>query len=285
MKKRVGILISGRGSNMMALVEAARAADYPAEIALVISNRPDAPGLQRAQSAGLKALAIDHKAFASREAFDDAIEAALTRGRRRPRLPRRLHAHPGRRLRRPLAGAPAQHPSLAAAVVQGPAPAQAGARRRACASSGCTVHFVTPELDAGPIVAQAAVPVLAGDTPDTLAERILIAEHRLYPFALRLVASGQARLEGGRVLLKATANQGDCLFSPRHRRLLDATSHRRVKTPRRTRNVDRPGRVLPVDDNQRAGISVAPTVDPGEGREESSRGRLCRCGRVRMDDV
>ena len=80
--------------------------------------------------------------------------------------------------------------------------------------SGCTVHFVTPEMDAGPIVAQAAVPVLAGDTPETLAERILVAEHRLYPFALRLVASGAARLEGGRVLLKEAVNQADFLFSP-----------------------------------------------------------------------
>jgi phosphoribosylglycinamide formyltransferase 1 len=213
MKKRVAILISGRGSNMLALVEAARAADYPAEIALVISNRPDAPGLQHAQSAGLKALAIDHKAFATREAFDAAVEAALTQagidlvchaGFMRIQsdafaarwLGRQLNIHPSL-----LPAFKGLHPHKQAL--------DAGVR-----ISGCTVHFVSPELDAGPIVAQAAVPVLAGDTPDTLAERILLAEHRLYPFALRLVASGQALLQGGRVLLKDMCDQGDFLFSP-----------------------------------------------------------------------
>jgi phosphoribosylglycinamide formyltransferase 1 len=213
MKKRVAILISGRGSNMLALVEAARAADYPAEIALVISNRPDAPGLQHAQSAGLKALAIDHKAFATREAFDAAVEAALTQagidlvchaGFMRIQsdafaarwLGRQLNIHPSL-----LPAFKGLHPHKQAL--------DAGVR-----ISGCTVHFVSPELDAGPIVAQAAVPVLAGDTPDTLAERILLAEHRLYPFALRLVASGQALLQGGRVLLKDMGDQGDFLFSP-----------------------------------------------------------------------
>ena len=213
MKKRVAILISGRGSNMLALVEAARAADYPAEIALVISNRPDAPGLPHAQSAGLKALAIDHKAFATREAFDDAVEAALTQagidlvchaGFMRIQsdafaarwLGRQLNIHPSL-----LPAFKGLHPHKQAL--------DAGVR-----ISGCTVHFVSPELDAGPIVAQAAVPVLADDTPDTLAERILTAEHRLYPFALRLVASGQALLQGGRVLLKDSASQGDFLFSP-----------------------------------------------------------------------
>jgi phosphoribosylglycinamide formyltransferase-1 len=213
MKKRVAILISGRGSNMLALVEAARAADYPAEIALVISNRRDAPGLQHAQSAGLKALAVDHKAFATREAFDAAVEAALTQagidlvchaGFMRIQsdafaarwLGRQLNIHPSL-----LPAFKGLHPHKQAL--------DAGVR-----ISGCTVHFVSPELDAGPIVAQAAVPVLAGDTPDTLAERILLAEHRLYPFALRLVASGQALLQGGRVLLKNMGDQGDFLFSP-----------------------------------------------------------------------
>ena len=214
MKKRVAILISGRGSNMMALVEAARAPDYPAEVALVISNRPDAPGLQRAQSAGIKALAIDHKAYATREAFDAAVEAALAgegidlvchAGFMRIQsdafaarwLGRQINIHPSL-----LPSFKGLHPHKQAL--------DAGVR-----ISGCTVHFVTPELDSGPIIAQAAVPVLAGDTPETLAERILVAEHRLYPFALRLVASGEARLEDGRaVLLKGRINRGDSLFSP-----------------------------------------------------------------------
>ena len=213
MRKRVGILISGRGSNMMALVEAARAADYPAEIALVISNRPDAPGLQRAHTAGIKALAIDHKAYATREAFDAAVDAALTdagielvchAGFMRIQgtafatrwLGRQLNIHPSL-----LPSFKGLHPHRQAL--------DAGVR-----ISGCTVHFVTPELDGGPIVAQAAVPVIAGDTPDTLADRVLLAEHRLYPFSLGLVASGEARLEGGRVLLNDRVKQGEFLFSP-----------------------------------------------------------------------
>jgi phosphoribosylglycinamide formyltransferase-1 len=201
MKKRVAILISGRGSNMLALVEAARAADYPAEIALVISNRPDAPGLQHAQSAGLKAIAIDHKTFATREAFDDAVEAALTQAGidfvcHAGFMRIQSDAFAARWLGRQLNIHPSLLPSFRGLHPQKQA-LDAGVR-----ISGCTVHFVTPELDAGPIIAQAAVPVRANDTPETLAERILVAEHRLYPFALRLVASGAARLVGGRVVLK-----------------------------------------------------------------------------------
>jgi phosphoribosylglycinamide formyltransferase-1 len=213
MKKRVAILISGRGSNMMALVEAARAPDYPAEVALVISNRPDAAGLQRAQSAGIKARAIDHKAYPTRETFDATVEAVLTEagidlvchaGFMRIQstafaarwLGRQLNIHPSL-----LPSFKGLHPHQQAL--------DAGVR-----ISGCTVHFVSPEVDSGPIIAQAAVPVLAGDAAETLAERILVAEHRLYPFALRLVASGEARLEDGRVMLKDRVNQGDSLFSP-----------------------------------------------------------------------
>jgi len=213
MKKRVAILISGRGSNMMALAAEARAADYPAEVALVISNRPEAPGLQLALAAGIRALVIDHQAYATREAFDAAVEAALTAegielvchaGFMRIQtdafaarwLGRQLNIHPSL-----LPSFKGLHPHKQAL--------DAGVR-----IAGCTVHFVTPELDAGPIVAQAAVPVLAGDTPATLAARVLVAEHRLYPFALRLVASGQARLDGGRVLLNAPVNKVDFLFSP-----------------------------------------------------------------------
>lgn len=213
MKRRVAILISGRGSNMMALIKAARAPDYPAAIALVVSNRPAAPGLALARAQGVAALAIDHKQFATREAFDDAVAAALLgegvelvcqAGFMRIQsaafatrfLGRQLNIHPA--LLPSFKGLNAQKQAL-----------DAGVR-----IAGCTVHFVTPELDAGPIVAQAAVPVLPTDTVDALAERILAAEHRLYPLALRLVASGEARLEGGRVALEASVNQADCLFSP-----------------------------------------------------------------------
>jgi phosphoribosylglycinamide formyltransferase 1 len=213
MKKRVGILISGRGSNMMALVEAARAADYPAEIALVISNRPGAAGLARAQSAGVRTLAIDHKNYADREAFDAAEEAALDEagtelvchaGFMRIQsaafatrwLGRQLNIHPSL-----LPAFKGLHPHKQAL--------DAGVR-----ISGCTVHFVTPELDSGPIVAQAAVPVHTDDTPETLAERILAAEHRLYPLALRLVALGRVKLEGSAVVFADALNQSESLFSP-----------------------------------------------------------------------
>src|SRR5262245_38450467 len=213
MRKRVGILISGRGSNMMALIEAARASGYPAEVAVVISNRPQAPGLEKARAAGVNALAIDHKGFATREEVDGAVEQALQEAGVE------LICHAGfmriqsesfatRWLGRQLN----IHPSLLPAF-KGLRPQQqaldAGVR-----IAGCTVHFVTPELDAGPIVAQAAVPVLPDDTAETLADRILSAEHRLYPFAVRLVADGAATLSGGRVVLQASVNQGDRLISP-----------------------------------------------------------------------
>jgi phosphoribosylglycinamide formyltransferase-1 len=213
MKKRVGILISGRGSNMMALIEAAGAADYPADIALVISNRPEAPGLERARAVGIKAVAIDHKGFATREDFDGAVERALQKegadlvchaGFMRIQSTAFASRWLGRQLN--------IHPSLLPSF-KGLRPQQqaldAGVR-----IAGCTVHFVTPELDAGPIVAQAAVPVLPDDTAETLADRILTAEHKLYPFAVRLVATGAAVLQGGGVVLQASVNQQDQLISP-----------------------------------------------------------------------
>ena len=213
MKKRVGILISGRGSNMMALIEAARAPDYPAEVAVVVSNRPDAPGLERARGAGLEALVIDHKGFPTREAFDAAVDTALHEagvdlvcqaGFMRIQSATFATRWLGRQLN--------IHPSLLPSF-KGLRPQQqaldAGVR-----IAGCTVHFVTAELDAGPIVAQAAVPVLYGDTAATLADRILTAEHKLYPLALQLVAAGEAALEGGRVILQGSVNQQDCLMSP-----------------------------------------------------------------------
>lgn len=212
-KRRVGVLISGRGTNMVSLADAARAPDYPAEIVLVVSNRPNAPGIERAQALGLKTAVIDHKAFPSREAFDEAVESALLAERVELVCQAgfmRIQSAPfatrwlGKQLN--------IHPSLLP-LFKGLHPHQqaldAGVR-----ISGCTVHFVTPELDAGPIVAQAAVPVLAGDTVTALEARILLAEHQLYPHALRLVASGAAVLTGDRVTLPASINQGGSLLSP-----------------------------------------------------------------------
>ncbi|MCP1536504.1 phosphoribosylglycinamide formyltransferase [Methylorubrum extorquens] len=203
-KKRVAILISGRGSNMVSLIEAARAPDYPAEIVLVLSNRPDAAGLDRARAAGIPARAIDHKAFPDRARFDAALQAELDEagielivlaGFMRILTDAFVEAWGGRMIN--------IHPSLLP-LFKGTHTHEraldAGVRLH-----GCTVHYVVPELDAGPIVAQAAVPVLPGDDADTLSARVIVQEHRLYPAALALIAGGGAVLEGGRVRFTAQA--------------------------------------------------------------------------------
>lgn len=203
-KKRVAILISGRGSNMVSLIEAARAPDYPAEIVLVLSNRPDAAGLDRARAAGIPARAIDHKAFPDRAGFDAALQAELEgagielivlAGFMRILTDAFVEAWTGRMIN--------IHPSLLP-LFKGThtheRALEAGVRLH-----GCTVHYVVPELDAGPIVAQAAVPVLPGDDADTLSARVIVQEHRLYPAALALIAGGGAVLEEGRVRFTAQA--------------------------------------------------------------------------------
>jgi phosphoribosylglycinamide formyltransferase-1 len=190
-KKRVAVLISGRGSNMTALIEAAKAADYPATIAVVISNRPDAAGLERARTEGIPTAVIDHRPFGDdRGAFERALDAELRRHRidlvclagfMRLFTPSFVERWNGRMLN--------IHPALL------PQFKGLHTHRRALAAGvrehGATVHFVVPEMDAGPIIAQDAVPVLAGDTEDSLAQRVLAVEHRLYPQALRLVAEGR----------------------------------------------------------------------------------------------
>ena len=198
-RKRVGVLISGRGSNLQALIDACRSPAYPAKIVLVVSNVPSAQGLLRAEASFIPALTVDHKEFASREAFDEAVDTALKEAEVELLCNAgflRLHSEGfvrswwNRHLN--------IHPSLL--------PAFRGLRTHArvldegAKITGCTVHFVRHELDTGPIVAQAAVPVLGGDTPDSLANRVLQAEHRLYPHALRLVASGAVRVEGEHVV-------------------------------------------------------------------------------------
>lgn len=203
-RKRVGVLISGRGSNLASLIEAARAPDYPAEIALVLSNKADAYGLVRAGEAGVETKAVSHKGFASREAFDACISDALKQagvdlvcnaGFMRLHSAAFVREWRGRQLN--------IHPSLLPAF-RGLYP-QAQALAAGVRVSGATVHFVSEEMDAGPIIAQGAVPVLPGDSEETLSARILAMEHRLYPLALKLVASGGAWLEDGRA---AFANPG-----------------------------------------------------------------------------
>jgi phosphoribosylglycinamide formyltransferase-1 len=211
--RRVAVLISGRGSNLASLIEAAREPDYPATLALVVSNRPQAAGLERAREAGIEALALDHTAYPSREAFERALDGALSAraiyllclaGFMRVLTPWFVERWAGRMLN--------IHPSLL------PLFRGTHTHERALAEGvlvhGCTVHFVVPEIDAGPILAQAAVPVLPGDTPESLAARVLVQEHRLYPRALRMVCSDAARLENGRVVFEAGWDGEAALHSP-----------------------------------------------------------------------
>lgn len=196
-KKRVAVLISGRGSNMTALIEAAKAPDYPAAIVLVLSNVPDAPGLDRARRDGIATGVIDHRLFdANRHAFEQVLDAELQAQRieivclagfMRLLTPwfvmrwsgRLLNIHPA--LLPQFKGLHTHSRALAAGVKE----------------HGATVHFVVPDMDAGPIILQTAVPVIAGDTEATLAARVLEVEHRIYPQALRLVAEGRAALPAG----------------------------------------------------------------------------------------
>ncbi len=191
-KARVAVLISGRGSNMRALIEASRAADYPAEIVCVISNRPDAAGLAWAKDQGVPALGLDHALFPSREAFEDQLQRLLIASRvdaiALAGFLRLFTAGFAERWRDRMLNI---HPSLL------PAFKGLHTHERALAAgvriAGCTVHLVGAEMDGGPILAQAAVPVLAGDTAETLGARVLAAEHRLYPHALRRFLSGGDR--------------------------------------------------------------------------------------------
>ena len=196
MKRRVAILISGRGSNMAALIQAAAAKDFPAEIAVVISNCADAGGLEKAKANGVPILTIESKPFAAnRAAFETVLQSALDQnkieliclgGFMRLFTAEFVQRWYGRMLN--------IHPSLLPSF-PGLDP-HGQALRAGVKISGATVHFVTPETDAGPILMQGAVAVRDGDTPETLAARILGVEHRIYPDALRLVASGRVRLEG-----------------------------------------------------------------------------------------
>lgn len=213
MKKRVAILISGRGSNMRALVAAASAADYPARIVLVISNRPAAEGLEAARGLGISKVAIDQSLYPSREQFDAELDRVLVAtqaeivccaGFMRILTPGFVKKWDGRLLN--------IHPSLLPAF-KGLDP-QAQALSAGVRISGCSVHFMVSEVDSGPIIAQAAVPVLHGDSAETLAARILEAEHKLYPHALALVASGAARLVDGQVVESGNVNPPGTLFSP-----------------------------------------------------------------------
>ena len=199
-RPRVGILISGRGSNMVSLVEAARADGFPAEIALVLSNVPGAGGLDRARDFGIATATVDHRAFnRDREAFERAMDEVLRlnqidlvvlAGFMRIMTPWFVRRWEGRMIN--------IHPSLLPLFKGTHTHAQALAA--GATEHGCSVHFVVPELDAGPVIMQARVPVLPGDDEDALAARVLVQEHLLYPRALAEVASGRAALVDGAVV-------------------------------------------------------------------------------------
>jgi phosphoribosylglycinamide formyltransferase-1 len=213
-RKRAAVLVSGRGANMTALIAAAKRADYPAEIALVLSNRPDAAALGRARDSGIPTAVVDHTLYGKdREAFERAVEAVLENHRielvclagfMRLFTPWLVARWAGRMLN--------IHPALLPAfrgLHTHERALEAGVRIH-----GATVHFVVPEVDSGPIVAQAAVPVLDRDTPETLAERVLAVELRLYPLALALVAGGKVSIAGERVQGEAASAPGARLIVP-----------------------------------------------------------------------
>lgn len=211
--KNIVILISGRGSNMEALIAARDAGHLPANITAVISNRPDAKGLETAARAGIATRSLDHKAFAGREAFDAALaecidefapDLVILAGFMRILTPDFVRHYDGRLLN--------IHPSLL------PSFPGLHTHQRALDEGvrihGCTVHFVTAELDHGPVVIQAAVPVLDGDDEDSLSARILRQEHRIYPQAVRWFVEGKLSLVDGKVRLAAELRDDTLLISP-----------------------------------------------------------------------
>lgn len=223
-KKRVAILISGRGSNMMALVEAMVAADYPAEPAVVISNRPEAAGLAWAAERGIATVMIDHKVYANRMAFEAKLHQALidhgteivcnagfmrilTGGFVERWRDRQLNIHPSLL---PLFPGLDTHSRVL---------------DHGALITGCTVHVVRTEMDSGPIIAQAAVPVQPGEDPESLAARVLEAEHRLYPHALALFASGEVRIENDQVVFRDAHPASPPLFVPALQKLQGSPMH------------------------------------------------------------
>lgn len=211
--RRLAVLISGRGSNLQAIIEAIAAGSLGATIAVVVSNRTDAQGLARARAAGIEALLVDHRDYDSREAFDAAlveqlrarhVDLVCLAGFMRLLGPVMIRAFPNAILN--------IHPSLLPAFPG--LEAQRQALEHGVKVSGATVHLVTPELDAGPIVLQAAVPVREDDTVDTLAARILVQEHRIYPQAIGDVLGGGWSVEGRRFVRAATAEQASASRPP-----------------------------------------------------------------------
>lgn len=212
-KLQVAVLISGNGSNLQALIDAAKSANYPAEITLVVSNRPGAYGLERAQKAGIKTAVVDHKNYESRTAFEAALQDELLK---QPvdliclaGFMRILNAEFVEHWRDRMINI---HPSLL--------PAYKGLNtfQRAIDDgvrfAGCTIHYVVPEMDAGPIIMQAVVPIQNGETKDSLAKKIQQQEHKMYPAALKMIACGQIKPADDKVIYNMETLGADTLISP-----------------------------------------------------------------------
>ncbi|UTW53885.1 phosphoribosylglycinamide formyltransferase [Kordiimonas sp. SCSIO 12610] len=212
-KFQVAVLISGNGSNLQALIDAAALSDYPAEIALVISNRPDAFGIERAQKAGIRTAVIDHKKYETRSEFENALQSELTKqpidliclaGFMRILNPEFVELWRDRMIN--------IHPSLL--------PAYKGLNtfQRAIDDgvrfAGCTIHYVVPEMDAGPIIMQAVVPIGQNDTKETLAKKIQQQEHKMYPAALKKIANGSVCVRDDKVTYESVDLGDDAVISP-----------------------------------------------------------------------
>lgn len=210
---KIAVLISGGGTNLQALIDACKDPAFPAEIAIVISNKADAFGLERAKKAGIPTAVVNHKNFDGREAFDAELDKVirasgadfvclagflriLTDGFVNGWRDKMINIHPS------------LLPSFKGLHVQ-QAAIDAGVK-----FSGCTVHFVVPEMDAGPIIVQAVVPIHQNDTEDTLAARILEQEHKIYPLALKLCAEGKVTVEGNKAIIRDEAHPDGALMNP-----------------------------------------------------------------------
>lgn len=212
---KIAVLISGRGSNLQALIDCfgPEVPASPIEIVLVLSNRPGVQGLVRAEAAGLQTVVVDHKGFAARADFDTAMdreirasgaELVALAGFMRLMTEEFINAWRDRMVN--------IHPALLPALKG--LHTHERAVKRGLRFHGCTVHFVRSEMDSGPIIAQAVVPVLPEDTADSLGARVLAAEHRLYPMALRLIAEGKVSVADERVAVRDAAFAGGMLFNP-----------------------------------------------------------------------
>lgn len=212
-KLKLAVLISGRGSNLQALIDACAAPDYPAEIVLVLSNKASAQGLERAANAGLQTAAIDYKAFPDRESFDAEMTAAIDASGAElvclAGFMRLLSDAFVDRWRDRMINI---HPSLLPAFKGLDVHERVIAR--GARYSGCTVHFVRREMDTGPIITQAVVPVRDGDTADSLAARVLEREHVIYPLAVRWIAEGRVTLDGEHAKIEGAAHPDGALINP-----------------------------------------------------------------------